>query len=102
MSAAGLADAGRLTTAVVTVLAGSAVTLGFAVGPPITASVDPLDHSPLRGRRTRAASLAGALLLAGFLSVPVLVVLVLGVSLAVAWARTEPTGSRVRHPSFSD
>ncbi len=85
MSAAGLADAGRLTTAVVTVLAGSAVTLGFAVGPPITASVDPLDPRRFAVVGPEPRPLAGALLLAGFLSVPVLVVLVLGVSLAVAW-----------------
>ncbi|KQR85691.1 hypothetical protein [Microbacterium sp. Leaf179] len=85
VSAAGLADADRLTTAVVTVLAGSAVTLGFAVGPPVTASIDPLDPRRFAVVGPEPRPLAGALLLAGFLSVPVLVVLVLGVSLAVAW-----------------
>lgn len=85
VSAAGLADADRLTTAVVTVLAGSAVTLGFAVGPPITASVDPLDPRRFAVVGPEPRPLAAALALAGFLSVPVLVVLVLGVSLAVAW-----------------
>jgi len=85
MSAAGLADASSLTTAVVTVLAGSAVTLGFAVGPPVTASIDPLDPRRFAVVGPEPRPLAGALLLAGFLSVPVLVVLALGVSLAVAW-----------------
>ncbi|WP_307479517.1 hypothetical protein [Microbacterium trichothecenolyticum] len=85
VSAAGLADADRLTTAVVTVLAGSAVTLGFAVGPPVTASVDPLDPRRFAVVGPEPRPLAAALALAGFLSVPVLVVLVLGASLAVAW-----------------
>ncbi|MEV7827685.1 hypothetical protein [Microbacterium enclense] len=85
MSAAGLADADRLTTAVVSVLAGSAVTLGFAVGPPVTASIDPLDPRRFAVIGPEPRPLAGALMLAGFLSVPVLVTLTLGVSLAVAW-----------------
>nr|WP_307330777.1 hypothetical protein [Microbacterium sp. SORGH_AS_1204] len=85
MSAAGLAEADRLTTAVVSVLAGSAVTLGFAVGPPVTASVDPLDPRRFAVIGPEPRPLAAALLLAGFLSVPVLVMLALGVSLAVAW-----------------
>ncbi len=83
-SAAGLADADRLTTAVVTVLAGSAVTLGFAIGPPVTASVDPLDPRRFAVVGPEPRPLAGALLLAGFLSVPVLVTLVLAVSAALA------------------
>lgn len=85
MSAAGLADADRLTTAVVSVLAGSAVTLGFAVGPPVTASIDPLDPRRFAVIGPEPRPLAGALILAGFLSVPLLVTLTLGVSLAVAW-----------------
>ncbi|WP_307452486.1 MULTISPECIES: hypothetical protein [Microbacterium] len=85
-SAAGLADADRLTTAVVTVLAGSALTLGFAVGPPVTASVDPLDPRRFAVIGPDPRPLAGALLLAGFLSVPVLVTLALGVSAATAWS----------------
>lgn len=86
VSAAGLADSDRLTTAVVTVLAGSAVTLGFAVGPPVTASIDPLDPRRFAVVGPEPRPLAGALLLAGFLSVPVMVVLVLGIGLAVAWS----------------
>lgn len=85
MSAAGLADADRLTTAVVSVLAGSAVTLGFAIGPPVTASIDPLDPRRFAVIGPEPRPLAGALILAGFLSVPVLVTLTLGVSLALAW-----------------
>ncbi|WP_366509183.1 hypothetical protein [uncultured Microbacterium sp.] len=85
ISAAGLADADRLTTAVVTVLAGSAVTLGFVVAPPVTGSVDPLDPRRFAVVGSEPRPLAGALILAGFLSVPVLVVLALAISLAVAW-----------------
>lgn len=80
-----LADANRLTTAVVTVLAGSAVTLGFAIAPPVTASVDPLDPRRFAVVGAEPRPLAASLLLSGLLSVPVLVVLVLAVSLAVAW-----------------
>ncbi|WP_307211931.1 hypothetical protein [Microbacterium testaceum] len=84
-SASGMADADTVAVAVVTVLAGSAVTLGFAVGPPVTASVDPLDPRRFAVVGPEPRPLAGALLLAGFLSVPVLVVLVLGISLAISW-----------------
>ncbi|MFZ8466581.1 hypothetical protein ACO1MK_14880, partial [Staphylococcus aureus] len=35
INVAALADSDRLTTSVVTVLAGSAVTLGFAIAPPL-------------------------------------------------------------------
>jgi ABC-2 type transport system permease protein len=82
---AALADSDRLTTAVVTVLAGSAVTLGFALAPPITASIDPLDPRRFAVVGPEPRPLAAALLLAGLLSVPVLVVLVLAITLAVAW-----------------
>ena len=80
-----LSDSDRLTTAAVTVLAGSAVTLGFAVAPPITASVDPLDPRRFAVVGPEPRPLAAALLLAGFVSVPALVVIVLAVCLAVAW-----------------
>ncbi len=93
-SASGMADADTLTVAVVTVLAGSAVTLGFAVGPPVTASVDPLDPRRFAVVGPEPRPLAGALLLAGFLSVPVLVVLVLGISLAISWGAHGATPSR--------
>ena len=66
-------------------LAGSAVTLGFAIAPPVTASVDPLDPRRFAVVGAEPRPLAAWLLLAGLLSVPVLVVLVLAVSLAVAW-----------------
>lgn len=80
-----LADSDRLTTAVVTVLAGSAVTLGFAIAPPVTASVDPLDPRRFAVVGPEPRPLAAALLLAGFLSVPAFVVVVLAISLATAW-----------------
>lgn len=84
-SAAGLADAGGLTTAVVSVLAGSAVTLGFAVAPIVTGAVDPLDPRRFAVIGPEPRPLAGALLLAGFLSVPALVVLALSLALGGAW-----------------
>jgi len=85
VNASGLGDVDRLTASVVTVLAGSAITLGFAVGPPVTASVDPLDPRRFAVVGPEPRPLAGALLLAGFLSVPALAVLALAISVAVAW-----------------
>lgn len=85
INVAALADSGSLTTAVVTVLAGSALTLGFAIAPPVTASIDPLDPRRFAVVGPEPRPLAGALVLAGFVSVPVFVVFVLAVSLAVAW-----------------
>ncbi len=91
-----LADSDRLTTAVVTVLAGSAVTLGFAIAPPVTASVDPLDPRRFAVICPEPRPLAAALLAAGFFSVPVVVVVVLAVSLAVAWtAHGAPVGGSI-------
>ncbi|WP_331709255.1 hypothetical protein [Microbacterium sp. T32] len=81
-----LADSDRLTTSVVTVLAGSAVTLGFAIAPPLTASVDPLDPRRFAVVGPEPRPLAAMLLLAGLVSVPVLVVIVLAISLATAWS----------------
>jgi len=86
VNASGLGEVDRLTAGIVTVLAGSAITLGFAVGPPVTASVDPLDPRRFAVVGPEPRPLAGALLLAGFLSVPVLAVLVLAISVAIAWS----------------
>jgi len=86
VNASGLGEVDRLTAGIVTVLAGSAITLGFAVGPPVTASVDPLDPRRFAFVGPEPRPLAGALLLAGFLSVPVLAVLVLAISVAIAWS----------------
>ena len=86
VNASGLGEVDRLTARIVTVLAGSAITLGFAVGPPVTASVDPLDPRRFAVVGPEPRPLAGALLLAGFLSVPVLAVLVLAISVAIAWS----------------
>ncbi|MFX7825109.1 hypothetical protein ABTK20_22170, partial [Acinetobacter baumannii] len=77
INVAALADSDRLTTSVVTVLAGSAVTLGFAIAPPLTASVDPLDPRRFAVVGPEPRPLAAMLLLAGLVSVPVLVVIVL-------------------------
>lgn len=84
-SAASMADAHRLTTGVVTVLAGAALTLGFAVAPLVTGAVDPLDPRRFAVLGAAPRPLAGALVAAGFVSVPILVVLVLAISTATAW-----------------
>ena len=86
VNASGLGEVDRLTAGVVTVLAGSAITLGFAVAPPVTASVDPLDPRRFAVVGPEPRPLAGVLLLAGFLSVPVFAVLVLAISVAIAWS----------------
>lgn len=85
VSAAGLADLDPVATSVVTVLAGSAVTLGFAVAPIVTGAVDPLDPRRFAVIGPDPRPLAGTLVLAGVLSVPALIVLALGIGVAVAW-----------------
>jgi ABC-2 type transport system permease protein len=52
----------------------------------VTASVDPLDPRRFAVVGPEPRPLAGALLVAGFLSVPVLAVLMLAISVAIAWS----------------
>jgi ABC-2 type transport system permease protein len=70
---------------VVTVLGGSAITLGFALGPLLLGAVDPLDPRRFAVVGPSAGPLAAILALAGFLSVPILVVIAVAVSAAVMW-----------------
>lgn len=79
-------DADTDVVLAVTVLGGSGVTLGFALAPLIGAAEDPLDPrrfallAPSRGR------LAAVLAVVGLISVPILVLLAIAVSAAVAWS----------------
>lgn len=69
----------------VTVLCGSAVTLGFALAPLVASVEDPLDPRRFGLLSLPAGPLAGILTVAGFLSVPVFVLIALAVSAGVVW-----------------
>lgn len=73
------------TAFVVTVLGGSAVTLGFALTPLIAGAVDPLDPRRFALYALEPRPLAGALLLAGLVSIPVLALIALAVCLVLLW-----------------
>lgn len=69
----------------VTVLGGSAVTLGFALSPVVASVTDPLDPRRFAVLGLRSGSLAATLALAGLISVPILTVTALAVCAAIAW-----------------
>ncbi len=70
----------------VTVIGGAAVTLGFFVTPLIGGPDDPLDPRRFAVFGVSPRPLAGAVLLASLVSVPVLALVVLGACLVVLWA----------------
>ncbi len=80
-----LADDSDAAAQVVTVFGGSAITLGFALAPLLLGAVDPLDPRRFTVVGPSAGPLAAVLGVAGILSVPVFVVIALGVSAAVMW-----------------
>jgi ABC-2 type transport system permease protein len=80
-----LADASTVTFETVLVMAGSAVTLGFVVAPLVTGAADPLDPRRFGVLGLSPGPLAGALVLAGILSVPSIVLIVLSVCGAIVW-----------------
>jgi ABC-2 type transport system permease protein len=80
-----LRDAPTDATQTVIVLGGSALTLGFAMAPLIAGAADPLDPRRFAVLGMRAPFLAGTLLLAGLLSVPILAVIALAVCTVVVW-----------------
>ncbi|WEG07477.1 hypothetical protein PU630_09390 [Microbacterium horticulturae] len=82
-----LQTAGAATAGVVTVLSGSAITLGFVVAPLLTGTTDPLDPRAFRGFGLRSGRLAATLAASGMLTVPVLAETALAVCLAVLWIR---------------
>ena len=81
-----LRGASVATAATVTVLAGSAVTLGFALAPLIAGAADPLDPRRFAILGLAPRPLAAALVLAGTISVPILAVVALNVCLVILWA----------------
>lgn len=82
-----MADADTEVVLAVTVLGGSAVTLGFALAPLIGAADDPLDPRRFALVGLPRGPLAAVLAVAGLISVPVLAVLALAVADAVVWAQ---------------
>lgn len=80
-----LADAATDVVLVVTVLAGSAVTLGFALAPIIGGVADPLDPRRFALLALPRAPLTGALVVAAFVSVPTLALAVVAVCAGSVW-----------------
>ncbi|AZS37159.1 hypothetical protein CVS47_01790 [Microbacterium lemovicicum] len=80
-----LRDATSAAALTVTVLGGSAVTLGFALAPLMAGTSDPLDPRRFSVFGLPPAPLAAVLLLAGLLSVPTFVLIALGVCLVLVW-----------------
>ncbi|MDN3310681.1 hypothetical protein QWJ90_07045 [Microbacterium oryzae] len=74
------------TAAAVLVLAGSALTVAFALAPLLAAAADPLDPRRFRQLDAPPAPLAGVLLLAAAVSVPTWVLLAYEIVAAVIWA----------------
>jgi ABC-2 type transport system permease protein len=81
-----LGDTSAAHAQVVTVLGGSAITVGFAVAPLVLGAVDPLDPRRFAVLALRPVPLSAALAGVGLLSVPIMVVLALAVCAAAMWA----------------
>ncbi|KAA9110294.1 hypothetical protein [Microbacterium rhizomatis] len=70
----------------VTVLGGSAVTLGFALAPLVVGATDPLDPRRFTAFGLPSGRLATILALAGLVSVPIMVLTALAVCLVLVWS----------------
>ena len=70
----------------VTVLGGSAVTLGFALAPLIAGATDPLDPRRFAVLGLPSGRLAAVLAIAGFLSVPIFTLAAISVCAAIVWS----------------
>jgi ABC-2 type transport system permease protein len=81
-----LTDAATDVVLVVTVLAGSAVTLGFALAPIIGGVGDPLDPRRFALLGLPRGPLTAALAIAAFVSVPTLALTVVAVCAGVVWS----------------
>ena len=81
-----LRDASTAAMLAVTVLGGSAVTLGFALAPLFAAVDDPLDPRRFALFGLAWGRLAAVLALVGLISVPILCLLAIAVCAAIAWA----------------
>jgi ABC-2 type transport system permease protein len=79
-------DASTEEVLAVTVLGGSAVTLGFALAPLFGAVEDPLDPRRFALFALPRGPLAVVLAVAGLISVPILVLLAISVCAAIVWA----------------
>jgi ABC-2 type transport system permease protein len=80
-----LRDAPTDEVLAVTVLGGSAVTLGFALAPLFGAAEDPLDPRRFALFGLPRGRLAVVLALVGLLSVPILVLTVIGICVVLVW-----------------
>ncbi|MFE7845224.1 hypothetical protein ACFUTX_08540 [Microbacterium sp. NPDC057407] len=80
-----MADADTEVVLAVTVLGGSAVTLGFALAPLIGAADDPLDPRRFALVGLPRGPLTAVLAVAGLISVPILALLALAVTDAIVW-----------------
>lgn len=80
-----LRDASTAAAQAVTVFGGAAVTLGFALAPLMAGTTDPLDPRRFVVLGLSPAPLAAVLALAGLVSVPVLVLVALGVCIVLVW-----------------
>ncbi|GAA1992170.1 hypothetical protein GCM10009777_29550 [Microbacterium pumilum] len=80
-----LQDAQTDVVLTVTVLAGSAVTLGFGLAPLIGGAHDPLDPRRFAVLGLPRGQLAAALAAAGFISVPTAVLAILAVCTGIVW-----------------
>ncbi|MET0736255.1 MAG: hypothetical protein ABWY55_11540 [Microbacterium sp.] len=80
-----LSDASADVVLAITVLGGSAVTLGFALAPIIGAAHDPLDPRRFALLGLPRGRLAAVLALAGFISVPTVALLAVAICAAIAW-----------------
>ncbi|WP_019179833.1 hypothetical protein [Microbacterium yannicii] len=81
-----LRDADTDVVLAVTVLGGSAVTLGFALAPLIGAAEDPLDPRRFAVLGLSRGRLATVLAVAGLISVPILTLLAVAVCAAIVWS----------------
>ncbi|GAA1959243.1 hypothetical protein [Microbacterium deminutum] len=81
-----LRDAEADVVLAITVLGGSAVTLGFALAPLIGGAHDPLDPRRFTVLGLGGGRLAAVLAMVGFISIPALSLLVLAVCAAIVWS----------------
>ena len=81
-----LDDAPSDVVLAVTVLGGSAVTLGFALAPLIGAAADPLDPRRFALLGLPRGRLTASLVVAGFISVPIAAMVALSVCVVIVWS----------------
>lgn len=80
-----LRNASVPVAAVVTIVGGTAVTLGFAMAPLVAGATDPLDPRRFAVLGITPGPLAATLVLAGLVSVPILAIVAVNVCLVILW-----------------